>query len=221
MATNTNRQYMKWTCITGVVVALLVLLTLSPAQAQDAPLARITLPIRGQTLRGSITIQGTATAPQFSRLQVMYAPEPEISNWVVINGDGQPVPNGALAVWNTRALPDGKYALKLQVFSSDGSAVEFLVREIVLANQSATPTGSASLNGVISSTTSITSTSNLTTTASSNAGTINLADLPKSFTKGATYTLYAFAIFIAYLLLKKLVRLLMRYLFKHPVDYGK
>lgn len=221
METNTIQHNGIWSGIIGLAAILLLLLEPAPAMAQDTPLARITLPVRGQTLRGSVTIQGSATAPQFTRLQVMYALEPDLTDWVVINGDGQPVSNGALAVWNTRAIPDGKYALKLQVFSADGSAVEFLVREITLANQAATPTGGASSTGVISGSTSISSTSNLTNTASTSAGAINLADIPKSFTKGATYTLYAFGIFIAYLLLKKLIGILIRHLFRRPVDYGK
>ena len=41
----------------------LLLLTAHAAVAQEGPVARITLPIRGQTLRGNLTIQGTATSP--------------------------------------------------------------------------------------------------------------------------------------------------------------
>ena len=97
-------------CI-ATLALLVVLLTQLPAVAQDAPIARIILPVRGQTLQGNISIQGSATAPKFTRYQVLYAVEPDLLNWILINGAAQPVANGLLGVWNTRPVPDGKYAL--------------------------------------------------------------------------------------------------------------
>ena len=207
------------TAMVGAILALISVVT--PVTAQDAPLARIILPVRGQTLRGNVSIQGSATAPQFTRYQVMYAPEPDIANWVLINGAAQPVPNGSLAVWNTRPLADGKYAVKLQVFSADGSAVEALVRDITLANQSATPaSGTPAALGV---TTTLTSSAPISLTFSSNANTptLNLADIPRAFAKGATYTAYAFGALLAYLILKRLLGFLLRKLFRRPVDFGR
>jgi hypothetical protein len=206
----------------AMIVALLALVvSVIPATAQDAPIARITLPVRGQTIRGSVTIQGGASAPQFTLYQVMYAPEPDISNWVVINGAVQPVPNGALAVWNTRPVADGKYALKLQVFSSDGSAVEALVRDITLSTQSATPASGTPAAVVITGTVTTGGPAGLTFNSSSNTPTLNLADIPRAFAKGATYTAYAFGAFVAYIILKKVFRFLIRRHIRKPIDYGR
>ncbi len=202
--------------------ALLTLVLVLPAAAQDTSLARIILPLRGETLRGSIAIQGSATSPQFARYQVIYAPEPALTDWVVINASDQPVPNGTLAVWNTRVIPDGKYAIKLQVFSNDGTAVEAVVRDITLANTTATPavvtstvnssvTGTASLSG---------STGSLLPSSLSNIK-INVSDIPKAFLKGVTYTAYAFGALLAYLLLKKVVSFLLRRVLHKPIDYSR
>ena len=198
-----------------------MIITLLPAAAQDAPQARITLPIRGQTLRGSISVQGSASAPQFTQYQVAYAPEPDLSNWTIINGALQPVPNGTLAEWNTRPLPDGKYALRLQVFSTDGGVSETLVRDITLANAVATGTPGAESNAVISDTGQTLGASDSTSPSSATADqSIDLADVPQAFLKGVRYTLYAFVALGAYVLLKKLAGAAVRRLIRKPTDYG-
>ena len=208
--------------ILGVLGACIIILCVLPVAAQDAPLARILLPIRGETLRGSASIQGSATAPSFARYQVIYASEPDLTNWVVINAAIQPVPNGTLAVWNTRAVPDGKYTLKLQVFSADGSAVESSVDNITLANNATTPTVIAPSAGAVVSSTSVAtdSTSQFLPSSISNIN-INLSDVPRAFAKGVTYTLYAFGALFAYLLIKKVIAYLVRRFYRKPIDYGR
>lgn len=206
----------------GVISACIILLSVLPVAAQDAPLARIILPLRGETIRGSVVVQGSATAPQFARYQVIYAPEPDLTDWVVINASVQPVPNGTLAVWNTRAVPDGKYALKLQVFSADGTAVESLVTDITLANNSTTPTVIApSAGGIVSTTAGAADSSSQLLPSSLSNININLADVPRAFVKGVTYTLYAFGALLAYLFLKKVIGFLIRRLSHKPIDYGR
>lgn len=204
-----------------VSLIFVTILSVTPVIAQEAPLARIILPVRGQTIQGNIAITGNATAPQFARYQVLYAPEPDINNWVLINGGVQSIPNGALAVWNTRPVPDGKYAVKLQVFSTDGSAVESVVREITLANLNSKPTGGASAATLITSTLTPGGSNDLFINGSTNTPTLNLADLPRAFAKGVTYTGYAFGALIAYLVLKRLLGFLIRKMFHKPVDFGR
>lgn len=208
--------------ILGVLSAGIIMLCVLPVAAQDAPLARILLPIRGETIRGSVSIQGSATAPQFARYQVIYAPEPDLTNWVVINAAMQPVPNGTLAVWNTRAVPDGKYTLKLQVFSADGSAVESSVDNVTLANNTTTPTVIAPSAGAFVSSTSGTadSSSQMLPSSISNIN-INLSDVPRAFVRGVTYTLYAFCALFAYLIIKKVIGYLIRRFYRKPIDYGR
>jgi hypothetical protein len=196
-----------------------------PATAQDAPLVRITLPVRGQTVRGSVTVQGSATSPAFSQYQVAYAAEPDIANWTIINAALQPVSSGALAVWNTRPLPDGKYALRLQVFNTDGSVSEIIVQEVTLAN-TATATPNVAPGAGVTDTTALTQTAGISATIGGTPGSetgagINLSDIPRAFVKGATYALYVFVALGVYVLLKKALSMLLRRMFHKPVDYGR
>jgi hypothetical protein len=208
------------------ILALTTLLTHTLVLAQDGPVARITLPLRGQTLSGNMTIQGTAISPSFARYTVSYALEPDLSTWTDINGAAQPQANGMLAVWNTRPVPDGKYAIRLLVVNSDGSTTETMVREITLANAQ---TASGSETGVaVTDTTGVTDTTSITGTSSiagidiSNLNvSLNLSDIPGPFMKGVKYALYAFAALGAYLLLKKVIGLLIQKTLHKPIDFGQ
>jgi hypothetical protein len=216
--------------LTGVTAFILFLTLLSdtPSVAQDGPVARITLPSRGQTLSGNVTVQGTATSPTFARFTVSYALEPDLASWTEINGVLQPQENGMLAVWNTRPIADGKYALRLQIVNNDGTTTETIVRELTIANAQTTTGTNAETGTPVSDTAALTSTSGTTNTLNSLTGidtsslnSLNLSDLPRSFIKGARYALYAFIALGAYLLLKKLIGLLINRLSNKPIDYGR
>lgn len=200
--------------------ALTLILPLLPSAAQEAPLARITLPTRGQTVRGNVTVQGSATSPQIARYEVAYAAEPDVANWTVINGAVQPVANGGLAVWNTRPVPDGLYALRLQVFSVDGSVAETLVRNLTLANTATSPTG-LEAGTVVTGTTTGDAENAVSTGSTAEGPSLELSDIPAAFVKGARYTLYAFLALAAYVLLKRLIGYGVRKLLKKPVNYGR
>jgi hypothetical protein len=191
------------------------------ANAQEGPIARITLPVTGQTLRGNITIQGTATSPGFARYTVSYAQEPDLANWIVINGDLNPQPNGMLAVWNTHPVPDGKYALRLQVTSSDGSEIETMVRDINLSNPASSTVTGVEQGTTVVITSSDTVTSSIGIDPNTIGSSLNLSDIPRAFVNGARYALYGFLALGAYLVLKGAVRLLFRKLLHKPIDYGR
>ena len=216
--------------LSSVTAAILfvALLTYSPALAQDGPVARITLPSRGQTLSGNVTVQGTATSPTFARFTVSYALEPDLAAWTDINGALQPQENGMLAVWNTRPIADGKYALRLQIVNNDGTTTETIVRELTVANAQTTTGTNVEAGAPVSDTAALTSTSGTTDTLNSLTGidtsslsSLNLSDIPRSFVKGARYALYAFIALGAYLLLKKLIAYLINRLSNKPIDYGR
>jgi hypothetical protein len=209
------------------IVLAVTLLAHTQAFAQDGPVARITFPTRGQTLSGNITIQGTATSPSFARYTISYALEPDLAAWTDINGAAQPQANGMLAVWNTRPIADGTYAIRLQVVNSDGSTNEAIVRELTLANGQATGATQAETGVALTDTTALTSTAGATNTTSiagidtTGLSTLNLSDIPRSFINGTRYALYAFAALGAYLLLKKIIGLLIKRASHKPVDYGR
>jgi len=108
-----------------------------PVLAQG-PVAKISSPQPGATVREVVVITGTALHPRFSFYKVEYAVEPG-SDWVVI-GDTHlnQVQDGVLTQWDTRAVPDGSYSLRLLVVDETGNYVETTVRQVVVSN--ATPT---------------------------------------------------------------------------------
>lgn len=212
-----------WRAPIGIVLSLLifvVLPTLTLAQT-DERLARIITPVREQTLRGNVTIQGTASSPFFSRYVLAYAQEPDLASWVEIGGAIQPVQGGMLGVWNTRPLPDGQYALRLQVFDSNGSVTESIVRNLQLANASAAPepaittiiTDTAANAGVVAE---VQTARNVLQIIAA-----TLSEMPDAFMRGARLAILAFLAFGAYVALKRIVLFAVQRLARRPVDYGR
>jgi len=211
--------------ITGLVLALLAALTLASAvhaQIGD-PNTRLTLPVRGQTIRGTVVIQGTAKSNNFARYEIAYAQEPDATNWIVFGGAIQAVDNGQLGVWNTRPLADGSYVVRLQVFNTDGSVGETSVHSLTLANGSNAPQPDA----VISATQPLSTSSQVPVAEVQSARDTlqvvgdTLGALPGAFVRGGRYALMALAGLGAYTLLKRLVLFALPRVFKRRVDYGR
>lgn len=207
----------------GIVLSLLifvVLPTLTSAQTGER-LARIITPVREQTLRGNVTIQGTASSPFFSRYVLAYAQEPDLASWVEIGGAIQPVQGGMLGVWNTRPLPDGQYALRLQVFDSDGSVTESIVRDLKLANASAAP--EPAITTIITATGADAGVVAEVQTARNVLQIIaaTLSEVPDAFMRGARLAILAFLALGAYVILKRIVLFAVQRLARRPVDYGR
>lgn len=128
-----------------VLVALALFLTISgPSVAQPASQQlrlEITSPGRGEQVRGRIPIMGSASVPSFQFYKVEFGLGPNPGEWHVI-GDlhYEPVVEGQLEAWDTTALPDGVYSLRLQGVKQDGNWEEFVVQQIAIANQEPTST---------------------------------------------------------------------------------
>lgn len=208
----------------AVCVALVVALaggSLAVAQTGQS-LARIVTPVRDQTLRGNVTIQGSATSPVFSRYELAYAQEPDLANWIVIGGAVQPVENGMLGVWNTRPLPDGQYALRLQVFGVDGSLSETIVRNLTLANAASAPatTTPATITGTAETGVGVVAEVQTARTLLEIA-VATAAQVPDAFMRGARLAILGFLAFGAYVALKRIVLLAIRRFTQRPIDYGR
>lgn len=192
--------------------------TRSPTSTPVAPIARIVTPVRGQTLGASVSAQGSANVPGFSRYEIAYATEPDVKTWQVFGGGTQPVDNGLLSTWNTRALAAGEYALRLQVFSADGKSIEAVVRNLKVEGAAAAATAGAT-PGAASGTPRPTTAA--TPGAVATAASIDTAAIPRAFLRGAEVVGLAFAAFFGYLLVKKVVGFAISRLFHRPTDYGK
>ena len=123
-----------------VVACLLMLAVALPvmgAPLQQEPRPVIAQPEAGSAVRGVVQVIGTAVHPQFQRYELYYAPWPAPSDqsWVFI-GDAkfQQQPLGLLGTWDTRAVPDGSYALRLRVVKQDGNYTDSDAVPVLVAN---------------------------------------------------------------------------------------
>ncbi|MBM4457037.1 MAG: hypothetical protein FJ011_04600 [Chloroflexi bacterium] len=122
------------------VIALVALAAATAVFA--APLAQQGKPVIAQpeqdaAVRGVVQIVGSATHPQFQRYEIYYARWPVASDqsWIFV-GDAhfQQQPLGLLGTWDTRAVPDGAYGLRVRVVKQDGNYIDSDPRRITVAN---------------------------------------------------------------------------------------
>lgn len=114
--------------------------------AQDAPAVAITSPLTGEILRGAIAITGRVDDPAFqsAQLDFGYASNPA-DTWFTLQTFSQPVPDSTLATWDTLAITDGDYILRLRLTRTDGTVQDVIVpvrvqNDIPLATPTAIPT---------------------------------------------------------------------------------
>ena len=109
-------------------VKLLLPFVLLLIAAQDSPPIAITFPLPGDALRGEVTITGTTDSPNFlsAQLDFSYASNPT-GTWFALQTFSQPITDSALAVWNTAAISDGDYVLRLRVNFLDNTSQEITV----------------------------------------------------------------------------------------------
>jgi hypothetical protein len=124
-------------------IAMLKLFLILTLLFQD-PAASITSPQTGETLRGQVQIQGGMDVPNFASAELAFtfaasASDPAAS-WFPIQTFPQPIQNPILAVWDTTAVTDGDYALRLRVFLQDGTSQDVLVNNLKIRNNEPLPT---------------------------------------------------------------------------------
>ena len=114
---------------------------LRSASAQDTSSARITSPKAGDSLFGQVSIQGTATNPNMQRYILEFdAQDSGVERWFLIAGPiSQQVKDGVLAQWNTTAVPDGRYQIRLRVVLRDGTVLSDTVQNLRVNNKQPTP----------------------------------------------------------------------------------
>jgi hypothetical protein len=88
------------------------------------PSPAIASPLFGLPVRGQVDIRGTATDARFEAYRVEVRAEGAAS-WdsleaTVVEQSSTPVAGGTLATWDTRALPDGSYDLRLSITDTLG-----------------------------------------------------------------------------------------------------
>jgi hypothetical protein len=94
-----------------------------PAVAAPAcadPRALISSPGHGQTVSGSLTVMGTASHDQFQYYKIEYAPA-GTEGFNYLGGGNSPIVNGALLTFDTAALGNGGWTLRLIVVDQTGN----------------------------------------------------------------------------------------------------
>jgi hypothetical protein len=98
-----------------------------PASAQGTA-AQILSPSDGQYVRGQLPVRVTTDVPNFAsaELDFAYASDPA-QTWFNIQTASTPVTDQVMAIWDTTAITDGDYLLRLRVMVSVGSAQDATV----------------------------------------------------------------------------------------------
>jgi len=151
--------------IAVLVCASAVLLSPAGRPAYALPLGQvqavIASPSAGQEVRGQAAIIGSASVPGFQYYKVEYGVGSNPADWALVDRMyDTPVINNHLATWNTLAIPDGVYSLRLRVVKQDGNYEEVTVRGVVVANtrpiqtptETATPTPTGTPEGAATET---------------------------------------------------------------------
>lgn len=112
---------------------------------QDSPVA-ITFPQPGAEVRGLIEIQGRMDSPEFESAELAFTYAPSASDpaavWFPIQTFTQPTTNPAIASWDTTAVTDGDYTLRLRVTLKGGSTLDALIEGVKITNNTQPPTPS-------------------------------------------------------------------------------
>jgi hypothetical protein len=94
------------------------------AAAEGCTVGQVNLisPVNGAHISGSITIEGSASLPNFGfyTLQIAY---PGDADWVPIQVGQHAVVNAELGIWDTSTLNPGAYMLRLEVTDNVGNAL--------------------------------------------------------------------------------------------------
>ena len=108
----------------------------------EMPEVEIVEPAGGSAVQGTLSIVGSANPADFFfyELSFRYAGGPE-QPWFVIDESFTPVENGTLGEWDTFAITDGDYDLRLLVTLTDSSQVEHRVEGVRVRNYSQVETG--------------------------------------------------------------------------------
>lgn len=104
----------------------------------------ITSPQADAALRGLVEVMGRMDTPNFASAELAFtfnetASDPAAS-WFVIQTFPQPITNPVLATWDTTAVTDGDYTLRLRVFLQDGSFQDAVIPNLKIRNDEFLPT---------------------------------------------------------------------------------
>jgi hypothetical protein len=145
-----------------IVLFLIALLVAgsSPVAAQVGPV--IVSPRRGEVLQGTVSIRGSNDLKGFTLSEVAFSYTGDTTGtWFLIEKSDRRVNLDVLATWDTTTITDGDYVLRLRVFFTDGSSMDFIIPLLRVRNYTPIETPSpipASIQKTLEPTSSLTAT---------------------------------------------------------------
>jgi hypothetical protein len=94
----------------------------------------ITSPSPGEDVKGTISIKGTADVPNFGFYKYEVTPMGS-ENWATIAASRNPVKDEELGKWNTAAVTNGEYFLRLVITDNVGASLDPCVIAVRVLNQ--------------------------------------------------------------------------------------
>jgi len=121
------------------LILVLAALAATPATAQGQPI--IQSPQQGEVVQGTVIIRGSSSVTGFlsAELDFGYSGDPT-STWFLITTTSQPLDSDTLASWDTTAITDGNYDLRLRVYLSNGTHIDSIVQNLRVRNYTAVET---------------------------------------------------------------------------------
>ncbi|MGB9799721.1 MAG: hypothetical protein ACPLUL_06480 [Thermanaerothrix sp.] len=132
-----NLTAMFWAILRLAITFGLVGLALLP----QTPPPLIISPTPGAVLRGQVVIRASLPPGELQRyeLDFSYQDDPT-QTWFPLTQSDQRPADEALFTWDTTAITDGNYRLRLRVLLGDGQVIEHIVTELRVRNYTAVET---------------------------------------------------------------------------------
>lgn len=112
-------------------------LSLAPLQQQQENSARILTPVPGEVLQGLIAVEGDAHGPEFAAYELAFSAQGDATDtWFVLARSNTPATAALLAEWDTTALTDGEYTLRLVMQLTNGETSTHFVENLRVRNYS-------------------------------------------------------------------------------------
>ncbi len=124
-------------------IAMIKLFLLLSLLFQD-PAVTLTSPQPGDILRGQVEIAGVMDVPNFASAELAFSYVDSASDsavsWFAIQTFLQPVADPIIAIWDTSAVTDGDYVLRLRVYLQDGTSLDASIVGLKIRNDVPLPT---------------------------------------------------------------------------------
>jgi membrane peptidoglycan carboxypeptidase len=134
-------QAEEWAQALGVPLAPTQESPLGPDTTEQTPGVSIDWPPADATVRGLITIKGSADTPGFRSYRLEYGEGSQPQRWTVIRSSTSPVTDGTLGVLDTSRLEPGVYTVRLVVQDQQRAFLSDSVTLRVGTTATATPSG--------------------------------------------------------------------------------